>query len=79
MTADAGTEPNANANADTTTSTSTDAYPRRNPATPGRRADSNAVEKTNGRRVYWRAFIYVGAVHLFAALLFVMFALGDRR
>ncbi len=34
--------------------------------------------KPTGRRVYLRVFIYIAAVHLFAALLFLMFAVGGR-
>ncbi|MCD0481475.1 DUF6126 family protein [Streptacidiphilus sp. ASG 303] len=43
--------------------------------TPGAAGDPDRPAR---RRAYLRAFIYVGVVHLFAALLFVMFALGAR-
>ncbi|WP_377272223.1 DUF6126 family protein [Peterkaempfera sp. SMS 1(5)a] len=34
--------------------------------------------KPTGNRVYLRVFIYIAAVHLFAGLLFLMFAIGAR-
>ncbi|MGA5700433.1 DUF6126 family protein [Peterkaempfera bronchialis] len=46
---------------------------------PSSPTETQDAGKPTGRRVYLRAFIYVAAVHLFAALLFAMFALGARR
>jgi hypothetical protein len=43
------------------------------------RRDTQDADKPTGRRVGLRVFIYIGAVHPFAAFLFLLFALGSRR